>query len=61
MVANAFNSSTWEAEADGALSGLQSEFQDNPIYTEKLFFFFFFFFFETGFLCIALAVLELTL
>ena len=25
------------------------------------FFFFFFFFFETGFLCIALAVLELTL
>jgi hypothetical protein len=27
----------------------------------EYFFFFFFFFFETGFLCIALAVLELTL
>jgi hypothetical protein len=28
---------------------------------DKLFFFFFFWFFETGFLCVVLAVLELTL
>jgi hypothetical protein len=39
VVAHAFNSNTWEAEAGGFLSrgqpGLQSEFQDSQGYTEK--------------------------
>jgi hypothetical protein len=39
MVAQTFNPSTWEAEADGFLSsspaGLQSEFQDSQDYTKK--------------------------
>ena len=36
MVAHAINPSTLEAEAEaGGSSGLQSEFQDNPGYTEK--------------------------
>jgi hypothetical protein len=40
VVAHAFNPSTWEAEAGRFLSSraacLQSEFQDNQGYTEKL-------------------------
>jgi hypothetical protein len=32
---HAFNASTWEAEAGGFLTGLQSEFQDSQDYTEK--------------------------
>jgi hypothetical protein len=38
VVAHAFNTSIWEAEAGGFLSlrpGLQSEFQDSQGYTEK--------------------------
>jgi hypothetical protein len=36
VVAQAFNPSTWEAEAGGFLSSrLQSEFQDSQGYTEK--------------------------
>jgi hypothetical protein len=39
VVADAFNPSTWEAEAGGFLSSrpacLQSEFQDSQDYTEK--------------------------
>jgi hypothetical protein len=35
VVVHAFNPSTWEAEADGFLLGLQSEFQDSQGYTEK--------------------------
>jgi hypothetical protein len=38
VVAHAFNPSTWEAQAGGFLSfqpGLQSEFQNSQVYTEK--------------------------
>jgi hypothetical protein len=35
VVANAFNPSTWEAEASRRISGLQSEFQDSQGYSEK--------------------------
>jgi hypothetical protein len=49
---------TWDTECDHSLF----ELPPSPSgYTTSLLFFFSLWFFETGFLCIALAVLELTL
>ena len=44
-----------------ATEDVPQEGQKRPGLLPSFFFFFFFGFFETGFLCIALAVLELTL
>ena len=54
------------ANCKRSLSKLESSSSDLVIFVSwfkpfDLFFFFFFWFFKTGFLCVALAVLELTL